>query len=137
MIKKKNKFIVISLSQKRLESNCWLQDNLIKVIKNGPVSEIELNRHVEIALFLVSWSPSFSPFVLPCLVPFFSSSYFFSRHHPRKNSFIRRLYIETTLEETHIRANETNETSNGVREKNIRATGNWNLDQFLHQLSEI
>lgn len=53
MIKKKQIYRNF-LSQKRLESNCWLQDNLIKVIKNGPVSEIELNRHVEIALFLVS-----------------------------------------------------------------------------------
>ena len=46
-------------------------------------------------LFLVSWSPLFSPFVLPCLVSFFSSSssFFFFRHHSGKNSFIRRLLL--------------------------------------------
>ena len=55
--KKKKKEIVLRRGKRKrpFESNCWLQDNLVKVIKNGPVSEIELNRrHREIvaALFL-------------------------------------------------------------------------------------
>lgn len=88
MIKKKKKkgnrnFVISSRTSDRFESNCWLQDNLVKVIKNGPVSEIELNRHVEIVdgsirSFMVpsvfSFCLSLSCFFLFLLPLFFFSS---------------------------------------------------------------
>lgn len=133
MIKKKKKkkgnrnFVISSRTSDRFESNCWLQDNLVKVIKNGPVSEIELNRHVEIVdgsirSFMV---PSVFSFCLSlsCFFLFLLPLFFFVTIRERIPLFAAFYYIETTLEETHVHANETNETSNGVREKNIRATG--------------
>lgn len=89
--KKENWNLSYFSSRDRFESNCWLQDNLVKVIKNGnwikPVEIVDGS----ILSFMAPFCPSFFSFYIS----------------------------KTTLEETHVHANETNETSNAVREKNI------------------
>lgn len=127
--KEKKKLIVACRERKRsLESNCWLRDNLVKMIKNGPVSEIELNERREIvaALFVALWIyhffPQFSFFVSPSLCPaLFLPFLLFSSRRSRKNSFIRH-HIESVVEERTF--TPTNETSNdwklATKEENIR-----------------
>lgn len=98
------------------------------MIKNGPVSEIELNERREIvaALFVALWIyhffPQFSFFVTPSLCPaLFLPFLLFSSRCSRKNSFIRH-HIESVVEERTF--TPTNETSNdwklATKEENIR-----------------